>query len=436
MSVRRVILASVSSALLAACVAASGSAFAASKNSNVILAEQAYKSLASGDQASAIEGYSQAIESRSLPTEVLANSLLNRGLAHQQLSEHQQAIDDYTAALQLDAMSAQLRATALYNRGLSQQKLDRQSAAIEDFTSALFLDPAFAHAYYSRGNSLKDSGQFLFALSDYEKALRYNHPDQARVYYAEALTYENLKRNSDARKALELAVAANPNFEQAGQRLAAFEGIVPAAASRDPILADASGAIGGKLTVRKPDLPEAVAPSVEMMSEAAPTDPIETATVTDGEVEPPAKIGDRIPVETAEIPATEAPALEEKIVAVETVDDVVPAAASAPAAEEVAVAEPAAAEPEAETAPAQTGWSVQVTSASTEDAAWSTWKKMQAKHRVLASQKPIVVKADLGAKGIFYRVRIAGFDDQSSAKSTCSKLKAGGVRCFVSKMSS
>jgi tetratricopeptide (TPR) repeat protein len=431
MSVRRVILASVSSALLAACVAASGSAFAASKNSNVILAEQAYQSLAAGDQAGAIESYSQAIESRDLPTEVLANSLLNRGLAHQQLSEHQQAIDDYTAALQLDAMSAQLRATALYNRGLSQQKLERQSAAIEDFTSALFLDPAFAHAYYSRGNSLKDSGQFLFALSDYEKALRYNHPDQARVYYAEALTYENLKRNSDARKALELAVAANPNFEQAGQKLAALGGTAPAAAAKDPILADASGAIGGKLTVRKPDLPEAVAPSSDMMADAAPTDPIETATVTEGEVEPPAKIGDRIPVATAE---AEAPAVEEKIVAVETVDDVAPVAA----AEEVAVAEPVAAEPEAEVAPApaQTGWSVQVTSASTEDAAWSTWKKMQAKHRVLASQKPIVVKADLGAKGIFYRVRIAGFDDQSSAKSTCSKLKAGGVRCFVSKMSS
>ena len=433
MSVRRVILASVSSALLAACVAVPGSAFAASKNSNVILAEQAYQSLASGDQASAITGYSQAIESRELPTEVLANSLLNRGLAHQQLSEHQQAIDDYTAALQLDAMSAQLRATALYNRGLSQQKLERQSAAIEDFTSALFLDPAFAHAYYSRGNSLKESGQFLFALSDYEKALRYNHPDQARVYYAQALTFENLKRNSEARKALELAVAANPDFEQAGQKLAALEGTAPAAAAKDPILADASGVIGGKLTVRKPDLPEAVAPSTDMMADAAPTDPIETATVTDGEVEPPAKIGDRIPVALAE---AEAPAVEEKIVAVETVDDVAPVAAEAPAAEEVAVAEPVAAEPETEAAPSQTGWSVQVTSATTEDAAWSTWKKMQAKHRVLASQKPIVVKADLGSKGIFYRVRIAGFDDQSSAKSTCSKLKAGGVRCFVSKMSS
>jgi lipoprotein NlpI len=426
MSVRRVVLASVSSALLAACVAASGSAFAASKNANVILAEQAYQSLAAGDQAAAIAGYSQAIESRNLPTEVLANSLLNRGLAHQQLSEHQEAIDDYSAAMQLDAMSAKLRATALYNRGLSQQKLDNQSAAIEDFTSALFLDPTFAHAYYSRGNSLKDSGQFLFALSDYEKALRNNHPDQARVYYAEALTYENLLRNDDARKSLERAVAANPGFQQANQKLAALQGNAPARVAKDPILADASGVIGGKIVVRKPDLPEAVAPSAEMLSDTAPTDPIETATVDSGEVEPPPKIGDRIPQEVADVP--EIPAHEEKIVAVETVDDATPT--------DVAVADTAPADTEAASGPALTGWGVQVTSASSEDAAWSTWKKMQAKHRVLASQKPIVVKADLGAKGIFYRIRIAGFDNQNSAKSTCSKLKAGGVKCFVSKMSS
>ena len=76
-------------------------------------------------------------------------------------------------------MSAEMRATALYNRGLSQQKLPNLSAAVEDYTSALFLDPSFAHAYYGRGNALRESGQFLFALSDYEKATRYHHPNAA-----------------------------------------------------------------------------------------------------------------------------------------------------------------------------------------------------------------------------------------------------------------
>lgn len=422
MSVRRVILASVSSAFLAACVAVSGPAFATSEKPNEIIAEQAYEALAAGDQKTAISAYSQAIESRDLPTEVLANALLNRGLAHQQLAEHQNAIDDYTAALQLDAMSAEMRATALYNRGLSQQKLPNLSAAVEDYTSALFLDPTFAHAYYGRGNALRESGQFLFALSDYEKATRYHYPNAAQVHYAEALTYESLKRPGEARKSLERAVAANPTFKQAIDRLATLQGSVMA----KPSVVAAVG--GGQLTVRKPDLPKAVEPSAALLNERE-SDPIMTSAVSMPE---PAskKIVDRVPVE------------EEKIVAVEVVEDDDAPAAAAPDAVEATtagMAEPAAdevAEVEPAAAPAMEGWSVQLASATSEDGAWSTWKKMKAKHRSLADSKPIVVKADLGTKGIVYRVRLAGFEDQSAAKKSCTKLKSSGISCYVSKLSS
>ena len=417
MSVRRVILASVSSAFLAACVAASGPAFATSEKPNEIIAEQAYQALAAGDRKTAISAYSQAIESQDLPTEVLANALLNRGLAYQQSAEYQEAIDDYTAALQLDAMSAEMRATALYNRGLSQQKLPNLSAAVEDYTSALFLDPTFAHAYYGRGNALRESGQFLFALSDYEKAARYHHPNAAQVYYAEALTYESLKRPNEARKSLERAVAANPKFKQAADRLASLQGSVMAKPS---VVATVGG---GQLTVRKPDLPKAVEPSAALLDDGE-SDPIVTSAVS---VPEPAskKIVDRVPVE------------EEKIVAVEVVEDddapevVEPTLAeiAEPAAEEVAEVEPAS-------APAMEGWSVQVASATSEDGAWSTWKKMKAKHRSLADSKPIVVKADLGTKGIVYRVRLAGFEDQNAAKKSCTKLKSSGVSCYVSKLNS
>jgi tetratricopeptide (TPR) repeat protein len=351
---------------------------------------------------------------------VLANALLNRGLAYQQLSEHQKAIDDYTAALQLDAMSAEMRATALYNRGLSQQKLPNLSAAVEDYTSALFLDPTFAHAYYGRGNALRESGQFLFALSDYEKATRYHHPNAAQVYYAEALTYESLKRPNEARKSLERAVAANPKFKQAADRLASLQGSVMAKPS---VVASVGG---GQLTVRKPDLPKAVEPSAALLNDGE-SDPIMTSAVSTPE---PAskKIVDRVPVE------------EEKIVAVEVVED--DDAAAAPEATEptiAEIAEPAAdetVEVEPAAAPAMEGWSVQVASATSEDGAWSTWKKMKAKHRSLSSEKPIVVKADLGTKGIVYRVRLAGFEDQNAAKKSCTKLKSSGVSCYVSRLNS
>ena len=404
MSVRSVILASVSSAFLAACVAASGPAFAAAKNPNEIIAEQAYQALAAGDQKGAIEAYSTAIESQALPTEALANALLNRALAYQQLAAQQDAIDDYTAALRLDAMTAELRAMALYNRGLCQQKLQNLSAAVEDFTSALFLNPAFAQAYLMRGNALRGSGQFLFALSDYEKATRYHHPNAAQVYYAEALTYESLRRPNDARKSLELAVAANPAFSAAQEKLATLQGSVVA----KPVQVAAVG--GGELVMRKPDLPKAVEPSDELLGGSS-SDPIVTSAVSAPAVR---KIVDRVPVE------------EEKILAVEAVEDDVEPAAAEP---EIVVATEE--EPAAEALPQ--GWMVQVASATSEDGAWSTWKKMKAKHQSLASVKPVVVRADLGTKGVVYRVRLAGFEDQNAAKKSCSKLKSSGVSCFVSK---
>ncbi len=420
MSVRRVILASVSSAFLAACVAASGPAFATSERPNEIIAEQAYQALLAGDRKTAISAYSQAIESQDLPTEVLANALLNRGLAYQQLAEYLKAINDYSAALQLDAMSAEMRATALYNRGLSQQKLPNLSAAVEDYTSALFLDPTFAHAYYGRGNALRESGQFLFALSDYEKAARYHHPNAAQVYYAEALTYESLKRPNEARKSLERAVAANPKFKPAADKLATLQGSVMA----KPMVVASVG--GGQLTVRKPDLPKAVEPSAALLNEGE-SDPIVTSAVN-MPTSVSKKIVDRVPVEA------------EKIVAVEVVEE--DDATAAPEAAEPSIAEvvePVAdkvAEVEPASAPAMEGWSVQVASATSEDGAWSTWKKMKAKHQLLSAEKPVVVKADLGTKGIVYRVRLPGFADQNAAQKSCTKLKSSGVSCYVSKLNS
>ena len=161
MSSPRVFLASVCAAFLAASVAVSGPATAAAQSPSALLASAAYKALSGGDAVTAIASYTTAIESRELEPEVLANALLNRGLAYQYLDQHEQAVGDYSAALRIDAMSAKLRSMALYNRGLSYQKLQKPGAAIEDFTSALFLDGGFAHAYFSRANLLRENGQYL-----------------------------------------------------------------------------------------------------------------------------------------------------------------------------------------------------------------------------------------------------------------------------------
>jgi tetratricopeptide (TPR) repeat protein len=442
MRVRRVLFASVSSVFLAASAAVSGPAFAATTNANMALVEKAYQALMAGDRESAIAGYSQAIESRELKPEALANALLNRALAHQQLGQHDKAVDDYTAALRLDAMSGELRATALYNRGLAYQKQQQTVLAIEDFTGALFLNSSFAHAYLSRANALRESGQFLFALSDYEKALRYKHPDTARVRYGEALTYEALQRQGDAVKSLKLALEANPEFSPAKERLAAIGTAKAPAAAADPMTTGSLGTAGGKLLVRKPSLPKAVEPPANL-ADATPGYQAASAQTNDPVLSPPEKktITDRVPAEE-DIALNQNPAVteeaappEEKVVAIEAVPEDQPKAEPEAAAETASIAEAPAEEPAAETAPI-TGWTIQVASATSEDAAWSTWKKMQKRSKALADVKPAVIKADLGKKGIYFRVRLTGYDDKTAANKMCSKLKSSGVSCFVSKAGS
>ena len=416
MSTRSVILASVCSAFLAASAAVAGTAFAATPETSTLVSD-AYKALQAGDTVAAATAYSQAIESRGLEPEVLANALLNRGLAFQRLNEHGRAIDDYTAAMRIDAMSAQLRALALYNRGLSYQKLDQDSRAIEDFTSALFLDARFSHAYYSRGVALRDGGQYLFALADFDKAIRFEHPEPARVYFAEALTYEKLQRPQNARESLGKALAANPGYEPAQKRLAALNG------THEPAVSAASADGIATATIATNTLPEASAPPAALLTDGS------TETVVEVGQAGRKKITDRVPVEQAQVRVAVAEP-EEKIIAIEPVNEE-PAVAEAA---EVPAEEPAA---EPASAPQRiTGWSVQLASATTEDAAWSTWKKMKARHKVLADKDPVVVRADLGTKGTFYRVRLIGFDNQGDASSACSKLKSKGVKCFISKASS
>lgn len=436
---RNVFLASVCAAFLAASAAASGPAAAATANANADLARAAYKALTDGDPATAIASYTQAIESRKLESEVLANALLNRGLAYQRLNQHDLAVADYTAALRIDAMSAKLRAMALYNRGLSFQRLEQPSRAIEDFTSALFLDQQFSYAYYSRGMVLRETGQYLFALADFERALQFKYPDAARAYFGEAQAYDALKRPADARTALTKALAANPQYEPARARLAALDGktaAAPASGSSDQM---ETASIAGE---NSSALPKAEAPSQAQVTDA---------TAIPAKAHAKKTIYDRVPVadepQTADASSTQ-PA--EQQVAIEPVSDSPSQAADGAAAQsagesdQTAEAAPAnttdASSPADQTAAADAaplaGWAVQVASAGSEDSAWTTFKNIQSRHPILAGRKPVVVKADLGAKGTFFRVRFTGYDDQAAALSDCSKFKRKGVSCFVSKAAS
>jgi cell division septation protein DedD len=118
------------------------------------------------------------------------------------------------------------------------------------------------------------------------------------------------------------------------------------------------------------------------------------------------------------------------------------AAAPAPAADPQAVAAIPAAKPKpkpvvaaADAAPqaAASKYLVQIGSKQNQTEALATFADMQQKYpTLLANYRPMVQKADLGAKGVWYRLRIGPINDKATASKLCTQLKSQGMPdCLV-----
>ncbi len=106
----------------------------------------------------------------------------------------------------------------------------------------------------------------------------------------------------------------------------------------------------------------------------------------------------------------------------------------APAAEPTpAPAAPAAAAPEPQVAAATAGaYQIQLASVLSEDAAMAEWKRLSGKNKdILGAYKPAVTKADLGDRGVFYRLRAGPLADKAAADALCASLAAVNVGCIV-----
>jgi len=85
-------------------------------------------------------------------------------------------------------------------------------------------------------------------------------------------------------------------------------------------------------------------------------------------------------------------------------------------------------------APAGGGYAVQVSSQHSEAEVQDSFRALQAKYPdVLGGKQPMIRRADLGAKGIYYRALVGPFASAEEAASVCSNLKAAGGSCLVQK---
>lgn len=169
----------------------------------------------------------------------------------------------------------------------------------------------------------------------------------------------------------------------------------------------------------------ASSPAAEAPAEAAATGETAAAPVSEAADEAFADLREeQVPMAATE--AVKEPAPESAPASI------VPPASPAPEpAAPAAVAE--VTRPAATAEPASGGaFVVQIMALRAEETARSAWEALQAKHgTILGGHALDIERADLGAKGIFYRVRAAGFDTKAAAQSACANLKAAGQDCIV-----
>jgi hypothetical protein len=83
-------------------------------------------------------------------------------------------------------------------------------------------------------------------------------------------------------------------------------------------------------------------------------------------------------------------------------------------------------------APRAGGYAVQVSSQRSEADAQAAFRALQAKYpNQLGSRHAMVRRADLGAKGVYYRALVGPFASAEQATSLCSSLKAAGGSCII-----
>jgi hypothetical protein len=142
----------------------------------------------------------------------------------------------------------------------------------------------------------------------------------------------------------------------------------------------------------------------------------------------------------ADKPAAKTPEQEKKddlAVMIAALDGKKPGETAPPADKSAESTSTPATPPTPEAAPAAaltSGFQVQLAAAKSEEAAMSEWTRIKNRHPdLLGNLKPSVVRADLGDKGVFYRLRAGFLPDKAASDSLCATMAAQGDACIVIK---
>ncbi len=78
------------------------------------------------------------------------------------------------------------------------------------------------------------------------------------------------------------------------------------------------------------------------------------------------------------------------------------------------------------------GYFVQLASVKSDQSARKEWLRLQKAHPALLDDPALdVQRADLGDRGIFYRIRTGPFPNRATARDMCAQIKAAKLACLV-----
>jgi tetratricopeptide (TPR) repeat protein len=306
-----------------------------------------------------------------------ARLLMNSGMAHERLGQHEDARADFTAALKSKALSPPDRVRAVFDRGVALDALGRTKDSVRDYSEAIRIDSRFAPALNNRANANRRLGRLIEAKRDYLAALSAGNSAREYPYYGLGQIAEKLGDIDTARDYYTKALIANPGYPLAAQSLATLNRSRRAA-----------------IVLRPP--------------------PVKTA--------PPNDQVEKVPVAMASylhlpMPERQSPPKTEPMRL---------AARNVPAPP----LRHAILEGGKKPAPGSPVAQVQLGAFRDQDAARDGWNKIVGvSDGPLQGKSPLLVPVDLPGKGRLWRLRTA-VGDKSSARELCAALIAKGLACF------
>lgn len=359
--------------------------------------------------------FSNALDSGGLTPEGRALAWHHRGVAFQKTGQQDAAIADYSRAIDAGGLPTHVLARAHYNRGIAYGQAGENDAAERDYRKAIEIAPGYAAAYHNLANLERRRGMHENAVASYTAALQHMQGREQRLsLYGRALAYERLGDVARVEADLRQALQIDPEFDLAATKLASLEAQY----------ADLGGSNDGaaEQTATAKVLPSTITPFQAASSGNEGAQIIRISSIGGWRT-----TATRLPREDVAPPALVADAAEanDEIItgSLRPGGDVPRQAPMALAkAQMTPVAEPAAA----------ARYRLQLGAFREEALAEKAWRDVSATAQpIIGGGNHAIQKADLGEKGVFYRLQAGAFGEIAAAKSACKALEQRKIACFV-----